>query len=226
MGLILSAVVLSIGLVGPMAMAEDCKQTRVMLANKVVGIEVTDKKTPGWAMDDDGVLVLSILLAHCNRLNAQKVSDSEFLTCADQVRPILLQAAKRSAEYLEEQSKIDKSAALKNPAQLMLGELRTEQKRIEELVAIFSKPKVKASEYEKWKSDGIPLGANRKYQLLTAPGEKFDPNKQVELKNLLFALLTMCGEGVPDRLMESLKGISWEKRDAHKIIDGKATSGT
>ncbi len=193
--------------------------------NKVVGFQLKSKKgigEPNWAIDDDGLLVLSMAASHCYNEMDREASDDTPLKCVVQVRGIVKKAVSRNAEYAKEQTNpVALSKLSREQTAEILAAAKSDQLHIQKLVTMFNSTPVKIGDFKEWIKGLGEIIKTREYQVVSSPDSKFDPEKQQSLNDILAEVgsplpfvikRTRCLSFFPKDLVEVLQNVIWESR--------------
>lgn len=267
--------------------------------DKLVGIEIKDGKNGSkWLMDDDGILVISLVAAYCNnsipylrvdftkeqekcvddlqtslkvpyndQLTTYSLSEKDKtktemnkkikescgfdifdmwkkadekrnampISCVDEVKGIIRKASIRSEEFLKEESdpkRLEKIDATVEQKKTYLAKLKADSDLVKKMNTLFSTKPVTIEKFEKWTEELSPLINNHAYQVVSNPDDKFDPENQVGLPDILFDVgaklpglaSSKCGR-FPVEIIKQLQSSTWEARGSGPGLQG-GTKGT
>jgi hypothetical protein len=198
---------------------------------KNVAIELNQDGKKSYAFDDDGILVLSIVMAHCNKSIPEKNGDNRPLACQKEVSSIVKKVAIRSKEYFKEQTSPENLEELnlsgKQKRDFLIS-LKQDRNNVELMNTLFSKPSLTNIEF---KNAMASFEYNLKYHgyiVTTDPDGSTNPDNYQGLESIMMSMgadlpyipRTRCGMAMPDSVIAKLKDAEWKNRAASGSSEG------
>lgn len=152
------------------------------------------------------------------------------ISCVDEVKGTIRKAALRSDEIFKEESdpkRLSQINATAEQKQEYLAKLKSASDLAKDMNTLFSTKPVTIEKFEKWAKELAPVVKNHAYQVVNNPDDKFDPEKQVGLPDILLdvgarlpgLLSSKCGR-FPVEIIKQLQTASWETRGSGPRLQG------
>lgn len=206
----------------------------VQSVGKSVAIEVikddvvTGKKISTWAYDDDGILVLSMAMAHCHQkipVADRTPSNTKPLACKNDVSSIVKKVAIRAKENYAEQSSEAKLAELNLTGvqkKAYVAALAEERDNILKMYEIFSKSSPTNGEFEAAMMKFKKYLGDHEYTFTSDSKQKENPDYLTPLENILnsmgaklpYVSAMSCHLPMADSVVAKLKNAEWKSRAA------------